>query len=232
MSSIYLIRHGQASFGSENYDQLSDLGELQATRLGQVLSQRLPLFDAVVMGSLHRHRQTAEKCLAEFAQNTDQPDLEIDSGWNEYDHQNVLAQLRPELAPAASTNEFLRQFDKPQVMLEKVFVEAMDRWMNNEDDSSYTEPWSAFSERVQAALQKTLSKPAKNIAVFTSGGPISLVAQSLLGVPYAKIMDMNWTLMNCGVTKLVATSSRVFVSSLNEHTHFEGLENKHFITYS
>ena len=232
MSSIYLIRHGQASFGSENYDQLSDLGELQATRLGQVLSQRLPLFDAVVMGSLHRHRQTAEKCLAEFAQNTDQPDLEIDSGWNEYDHQNVLAQLRPELATATSTNEFLRQFDKPQVMLEKVFVEAMDRWMNNEDDTSYTEPWSAFSKRVHSALQKTLSKPAKNIAVFTSGGPISLVAQSLLGVPYAKIMDMNWTLMNCGVTKLVATSSRVFVSSLNEHTHFEGLENKHFITYS
>ncbi|MCH1491392.1 MAG: histidine phosphatase family protein, partial [Luminiphilus sp.] len=30
MASIYLIRHGQASFGSDNYDQLSPVGQRQA----------------------------------------------------------------------------------------------------------------------------------------------------------------------------------------------------------
>lgn len=33
MATIYLIRHGQASFGAENYDKLSPLGERQASIL-------------------------------------------------------------------------------------------------------------------------------------------------------------------------------------------------------
>jgi broad specificity phosphatase PhoE len=32
MGQIYLVRHGQASFGSANYDQLSELGHEQARR--------------------------------------------------------------------------------------------------------------------------------------------------------------------------------------------------------
>lgn len=232
MSSIYLIRHGQASFGSENYDQLSDLGERQATRLGAVLSQRLPEFDAVVMGSLARHKQTAANCLAEFGQSLEQSNPEIDADWNEYDHQNVLAQLNADLATAAGTTEFLRQQDNPKVALEKLFSDAMTRWMESDIDPAYTESWRSFTTRVHAALKKAQNNRAKNIAVFTSGGPISLIAQALLGVPQENIMNMNWTLMNCGVTKLVATQSRLFVASLNEHTHFEGADNKHFITYS
>jgi len=232
MGSIYLIRHGQASFGSENYDQLSELGERQATRLGQVLNQRLPKFDTVIMGSLYRHQQTAVNCLAEFGQNLDQVNLKIDAGWNEYDHRNVLAQLNPEFATAAGTTEFIRKQENPKVAFEKIFNDAMARWISNEDGTGYTELWNSFTSRVDKAMQEVLTHPAKSIAVFTSGGPISLVAQSLLGVPQDKIMDMNWTLMNCGVTKLVSTGSRVFVASLNEHTHFEGAENKHFITYS
>ena len=35
MTTIYFIRHGQASFGAESYDQLSPNGELQAKILGQ-----------------------------------------------------------------------------------------------------------------------------------------------------------------------------------------------------
>ena len=72
---------------------------------------------------------------------------------------------------------------------------------------------------------------SKNIAVFTSGGPISLIAQSLLGVESEKIMKMNSTLLNCGITKVVSTNSRVFVASLNDHSHFEGEDYKHFFTY-
>ena len=97
MASIYLIRHGQASFGQENYDQLSELGQQQAVRLGQVISKRLPRFDAVCLGTMKRHRQTAENCLNEFGQNLDDLDPVFDQGWNEYDHQDILARLRPNL---------------------------------------------------------------------------------------------------------------------------------------
>jgi len=234
MTSIYLIRHGQASFGEENYDQLSELGKKQATRLGQVLSQRLSDFDAICLGTMYRHQQTAERCLTEFGHNLDTLEPRFDAGWNEYDHRNILAQFRPEFATAASMTAYIREQPNPKKAFEKDFNDAINRWIAGNNDDDYVESWRDFTGRVHKALDSLLSEhaEAKNIAVFTSGGPISLVSQHLLGVEQEKIMHMNWTLMNCGITKLVSTRSRLLISSLNEHTHFEGPDNKHFITYT
>ena len=38
MPALYLIRHGQASFGAEDYDQLSDLGMRQSQHVGEYFS--------------------------------------------------------------------------------------------------------------------------------------------------------------------------------------------------
>lgn len=232
MSTLYLIRHGQASFGQENYDQLSELGHAQAQRAGRALSQRIPQFDAVVLGTMHRHRQTAEAFFEEYGHSLDTLNPGFDAGWNEYDHQDILAQLRPELATAASTQQYVAAQPNPKQAFEQIFNDAIDRWIRGEHDEDYIESWAVYHQRVTAALKNIIKQHAqvKNIAVFTSGGPISLVAQSLLGVPAERIMQLNWTLVNCGITKLVATGSRTFVASLNEHAHFEG-EDKSFITY-
>jgi len=234
MTAIYLIRHGQASFGQENYDQLSELGLQQATRLGQVLSQRLSVFDSISLGTLTRHQQTAQNCLAGFGRELDRLKPIYNAGWNEYDHQNILAQFRPEFASAKSMMEFVRDQPNPKQSFERDFNSAVNRWIEGQHDQDYVESWSTFTARVHQALKDTiaLQSEAKTIAVFTSGGPISLISQALLGVEQEKIMQMNWTLMNCGVTKLVSTGSRLFLSSLNEHGHFEGADNKHFITYT
>lgn len=234
MATIYLIRHGQASFGQENYDQLSELGEQQARRLGQVLSARLPLFDEIYLGTMHRHQQTARNCMSAFGHDLDTLQPTYEAGWNEYDHQDILAQYRPEFDTPTNMMAYLRTLENPKQAFERDFNAAINRWIEGAHDQDYREPWSAYTTRVHQALGKTAQKSttAKNIAVFTSGGPISLVSQHLLGVNQRNIMQMNWTLMNCGVTKLVATGSRLFLSSLNEHTHFEGAENKHFITYT
>ncbi|MDE2077727.1 MAG: histidine phosphatase family protein, partial [Burkholderiales bacterium] len=63
MGAIYLIRHGQASFGASNYDQLSELGHQQARVLGEALLPRLARVDAAVTGTLQRHQATASSCL-------------------------------------------------------------------------------------------------------------------------------------------------------------------------
>jgi len=234
VASIFLIRHGQASFGQQNYDQLSERGEAQAKRLGQVLSQRLPKFDAVCLGTMERHRQTASLCLKEFGVELEDVEPSFDNGWNEYDHQHILAQLRPEFVTAKSMMEFLSKQANPKQAFEESFNAAIDRWIGGKHDSDYGESWEAFNSRVHRALQNTITnnEKAKSIAVFTSGGPISLVSQHLLGVEPERIMQMNWTLLNCGVTKLVATGSRLFLASLNEHTHFEDADHRSFITYS
>jgi len=234
MATIYLIRHGQASFGKENYDQLSDLGHQQATRLGSALNQRLPKFDAVHLGSMLRHKQTAENCLNGFGQSLESTNAVFDDNWNEYDFRDILTQLRSEFSTAKGTTDYIRSQADPKAAFEEAFNGAVDRWVSGEHDSDYIESWSTFSSRIHDAYQATLanSRNKKNIAVFTSGGPISVVSQHLLGVAEDKMMQMNWTLLNCGVTKIVSTGSRQFLSSLNEHTHFEGASNKHFITYT
>jgi len=239
MTSIYLIRHGQASFGQENYDQLSETGEAQAHVLGESLSKRIEKIDQVYLGTMLRHEQTATNCLSHFEsafgnKPVNKSDAIYDDGWNEYDHKQILLKLSPELSSMKEVMALQAKQSDPKKAFRKYFSDAMTRWMSGRYDDEYTESWKEFTERVHAALQRvvTLSSGAKNTFVFTSGGPISLLSQSLLGVSEEQIMKMNWTLLNCGVSKLVVTSSDMFLASLNEHTHFEGANNKHLITYT
>ena len=48
MSQVLLVRHGQASWGSDDYDVLSDLGERQSRMLGEALAARGVVPDLVV----------------------------------------------------------------------------------------------------------------------------------------------------------------------------------------
>lgn len=232
MATIYLIRHGQASFGQENYDQLSDLGEKQASLLGLRIRERVSQFDVVSLGTMQRHQQTAEYCLGAMGLVFDQSSAQFDAGWNEYDHQNILGQYSAELLTAASTEAYIKAQSNPLKAFEETFNGAVQRWINSATAEGYSESWCDYTGRIQAALNAVIGNNpgAKNIAVFTSGGPISLLSQALLGVPEENIMQLNWTLVNCGVTKLVASRARTFVATLNDHVHFEG-EHKHFITY-
>ncbi|NBT74061.1 MAG: histidine phosphatase family protein, partial [Betaproteobacteria bacterium] len=58
MGTLYLVRHGQASFGAQNYDQLSERGRQQSVQLGNYWRQRGLTFDAILTGTLQRHLQT------------------------------------------------------------------------------------------------------------------------------------------------------------------------------
>ncbi|WP_339767192.1 histidine phosphatase family protein [uncultured Paraglaciecola sp.] len=93
-------------------------------------------------------------------------------------------------------------------------------------------PWLTYQARIQHALQTTVEQAgdAKNIAVFSSGGPIALLCQVLLNVPAKNLMDVNWTLVNCGISKIIISSKGQILSTLNEHTAFEG-HHRHLITY-
>lgn len=59
VSSLLLIRHGQASFGAEDYDVLSPTGIRQAQCLGEHLATFDPMPDAIYCGPKKRHLGTA-----------------------------------------------------------------------------------------------------------------------------------------------------------------------------
>lgn len=233
MTCIYLIRHGQASFGKDDYDCLSALGEQQATHLGADLKRRGVRFDKVFRGSMLRHQQTAKGFL--HAMGADESIVEntiVDADWNEYDHQDILVQLNPDFATPAGVKQYLMQHKDPNLALHNVIEEAFSRWMSNDFSHQYTESWVAYQSRIELALKKVIkqSDNAKHIAVFSSGGPIAILSQTLLNIPASNLMKVNWTLVNAGVTKIIHSKKGLVLSSLNDHSAFEG-KHRHLITY-
>ena len=221
MGAIYLVRHGQASFGAENYDRLSETGHAQARVLGAALRPRIPEIHAVVAGTMVRHRETAEGCLAAMGQ---PHALRATRGFDEFDHEEVIARLDPRYADRAALASDLAQAAEPRRAFQEMFARAMARWMSGSFDAEYAEAWSAFRGRCLAAMTDVIAGlgRSKTAIVFTSGGPISVICQAALGIDETRLFELQTSLANCGVTKVLYGRGGTSIASLNEHGFFEG----------
>jgi broad specificity phosphatase PhoE len=229
MSVIYLVRHGQASFGASDYDRLSETGVRQSQILGTALQSRLPVVDVVWSGSMRRHRETAEACLSAMSRTTA---LQIDRGWDEYDHNEIVGVFEPRYRDRAALAAWLAERDDPGRAFQQMFSGAVARWVGGEHDGDYRETWTAFRARVAeaiAVLGRSLGK-SETAVVFTSGGPIAAVCGSLLHVPHERQLQLSWTLANASVSKLLCRGETIWLSTFNDHSHLEG-EHQRLITY-
>ena len=220
MSQILLVRHGQASWGAEDYDVLSSLGEKQSHVLGQALAARGIEPDLVVRGAMKRHRQTAELACAGGGWT---PEIVQDDGWNEFDHVQMLS-MHP---PAYGEGEEMSRAE-----FQRWFEEATLRWTGGDYDEDYDESFTAFGSRVDAALRRTAERlePNQTAVVFTSGGPISWVATSLLGGTADIWVQLNPVTVNSSVSKVVVGRRGMTMVSFNEHSHLETAGDG-YITY-
>ncbi|WP_298014663.1 histidine phosphatase family protein [uncultured Aquabacterium sp.] len=225
MGAIYLLRHGQASFGSNNYDQLSAVGHQQARVLGEALKARGVTPDRLVSGTMLRHQETAAGALAGLGLDAATP-LALHAGVNEFDHENVIEVAEPRYADKVAMMAEMAATGDPRRAFQKFFQDAVSRWVGGNHDDEYAEPWSVFKLRVVAALDEIVRQtpPKGTTLVFTSGGTISVVCAHLLGLNDAQAFTINWTLANAGITKVVAGRDGLHLISVNEHAHVEGVE--------
>lgn len=205
MGAIFLVRHGQASFGSANYDELSVRGEEQSRQLGYAWEAAGWLPTTAVSGSMQRHHQTALGALAAAGQDDG---YDVDRGWDEFDHEAVMEAQIP-----GSTVTDPRDF-------QAAFVHATDRWIAGGSDGDH-ESFAEFSDRVLGAFDQLAGTAGKGetSVVFTSGGPIALVVAHLLTGGTALWSTLNSVLINTGVTKIVTGRSGRTLVSFNEHGH-------------
>lgn len=220
MAVVRLIRHGQASFGLKNYDQLSDLGVKQSEQLGESMKDRVGDVDLVVCGAMTRHRQTAEAALGAMGL-----DLvpQVDPRWDEFDHEEVIVRHKPSYRSKTVMVADLARKGDPRHQFQLVFDDALARWTAGENDADYAEPWTEFVDRARAGLDALADEAAaaKNVLVFTSGGPISAVAAALLGLGADGWMRLNRTCANCSETKIVAGRSGTSMVTWNAHPWFD-----------
>jgi broad specificity phosphatase PhoE len=215
MTAVYLIRHGQASFGAADYDSLSPVGKQQSIVLGAEIRRREIDVHAVWSGTLRRQAATAAVCMEEAG--LDLPVRE-DARWNEYDHLGLVPAGQP--APAES-RAFQRQLD-----------EAIEAWVTGGHAAGTTGTWTEFTGGVAGALRDVVDALPKGTAalVFTSAGVISAVCAALLSAPTAGYLALNRTMPNGAITKVVSGRSGMSLVSVSEHGHFEG-PHRGLLTY-
>ncbi|WP_107772305.1 histidine phosphatase family protein [Nocardioides sediminis] len=209
MSQVLLVRHGQASWGADDYDALSPRGVEQSAVLGAALAARGVEPTLLLAGAMRRHRQTAAAA-AEAA--GWELDVATDEGWNEFDHLQVLSQHpTPEGVDVMSSRGAFQRW----------FAGATSRWTGGAHDDDYTEPFAVFTARVEAALERTVAAVAGGgtAVVFTSGGPMGWVAASALAGDATTWLRLNEVTVNTGVTKLVTGSRGTTLLTVNEHSH-------------
>jgi broad specificity phosphatase PhoE len=149
MASIYLVRHGQASFGKADYDQLSEKGIKQSRLLGEHW-RSLDAPDKYYTGDLLRHGQTHEHFIAGY-QGELKP-LIIGSGFNEFNHVDLLSCYDPQWGDFAKRSQSIAKLSEPNKFFQSEFSKAMARWTCGANDNEYKESWPQFKRRCVDAL--------------------------------------------------------------------------------
>ncbi|WP_448211788.1 histidine phosphatase family protein [Colwellia sp. MEBiC06753] len=231
MASIYLVRHGQASFGQENYDQLSALGHDQARLLGESFADKGVVPSHIYAGNMLRHQQTQLNCLQALGAN--HLASQVSPNWNEFDHQQVLAAYNAEFASPSRMLQIFSKAANPNAEFITVFQKALNQWIQGETQQGYTESWQQFIQRVQQGLAHVVANTAKGETslVFTSGGVISVVVMLLLAIPEQQFLKLNMNMANCGVTKLKVTKLGPMLQVMNDFSCFEKEKYRHLLTF-
>ena len=214
MGQLLLVRHGQASWDADDYDVLSETGWEQSRLLGAALAARGIAPDRVVRGGLRRHRETTEAVLEGLAY---AGNVDVDPGWDEFDH---VAMLAAHPAPFAGRRPTKAEF-------QEWFEEATDRWTRGEHDAEYAESFTAFTDRVGSALRRTAEAAEGTALVVSSGGPISWARRVAAGRRPGDAgrlwRRLNPVCVNSGVTRVVTGRRGLTLVSFNGHAHLDGV---------
>ncbi len=235
MSEIYFIRHGQASFGTDDYDRLSDIGVRQAKIAARHLAQTRKIFDAVYCGEMERQQNTAEELLTYYRANglaVSRP--QIDQNFNEYDSLSVWEALIPEMtAEQPALAEELEKLPGDPKAFQRIFSQVMYRWTTGDYKASAIPRWDEFTRRVVMGLENITTRHGakKRLAVFTSGGPISVVVRSALGLSDRMTLEISWQLMNASITRIKYHSRGIMLAGFNEVSHLELEGDAGLLTY-
>jgi broad specificity phosphatase PhoE len=223
MGTLYLVRHGQASFGAEDYDQLSDLGARQCRRLGEYFRSRGRRFDAVLTGTLKRQQQSYA-AIAEGLK-AGAPEAVRWPGLNEYDGQAIIAAIQPEMLRQPVTREAYRQHFR-------LLREGLGRWMTGEIAPASLPSYAEFVAGVVGALDHVRNTHEGNVLIVSSGGPISTAVGQVLGTSPETTIELNFRIRNSSVTEFAFTPSRHMLVTYNTLPHLDDPAYSDWVTFA
>lgn len=234
MATIYLIRHGQASFGSDNYDKLSELGGRQADATGRYLARAGIHLDAAYSGDLFRQMETCERVLA--LQPGSVPHT-IDPAFNELDNDQQVRRLAPMLAQSDDElGALLKRGLKSSKDYQKVIRAVFNHWVSNDCSDYGIRSWQDYSRAAASALGAVMAEEGagKTVGIFTSGGTIATLVAHVLELPAEKVYSFYEPIFNCSVTQLFYSGDHVSLSYFNDRSFLQVMgaeQGENLVTY-
>lgn len=223
MGTLYLVRHGQASFGADDYDQLSELGRKQSVRLGEYFAERDIQFDGLIAGTLRRHKQTLEGILQGMNRAGEHLAWE---GLNEYDSEAVIATVHPHKLEKPTSPEMYRHHFR-------LLRDGLAQWMAGTASPRGMPTYAQFVAGVAGALDHVRANHyGKNVLVVTSGGPISTAVGHVLGTSPEATIELNLRIRNSSVTEFAFTPKRHMLVGYNAIPHLDAPAYRDWVTYS
>lgn len=224
MGTLYLVRHAQASFGADDYDQLSDLGHKQSVRLGEYIAQKGIHFDGLIAGTLRRHKQTLEGIL-QGMNRVGAEHLSWD-GLNEYDSQAVIASVHPHKLERPTSPEMYRQHFR-------LLRDGLAQWMAGVVSPKGMPSYDDFVAGVAGALDHVRANHyGQTVLIVTSGGPIATAIGHVLGTSPEATIDLNMRIRNTSITEFAFTPKRHMLVCYNAIPHLDHPEHAGWVTYS
>lgn len=222
MGTVYLVRHGQASFGAADYDQLSALGRQQSLRLGEYFRQKGLQFDAVLTGTLRRHLQT-------YAAIREGGAFDLEAlqwpGLNEFDSAAVIATVHPYKLEKPDTPELYRHHFR-------LLRDGLTQWMNGVVSPRGMPSYPEFQLGVTSALDHIRKNCEGNVLVVSSGGPIATAIGHVLGTTPETTIELNMRIRNSAITEFAFSPKRHTLVTFNTLPHLEHAEHASWITHA
>ena len=224
MATLYLVRHGQASFAAENYDRLSALGRQQSVWLGEYFAERGIVFSRAVCGTLDRQRETARAILETMGSNLA---AEEHPGWNEYSGEALYkAYLGDEWARARAKGDVRAVY--------RTIKAALEAWSEDRLPGSLPETWHGFGARIASAMHSACAGLPDDAVVLaaSSGGAIGRGVADMLQAPARGAIELNLQFRNSGFCEIYFSQRSMRLVSMNCVPHLDRGDRRDAITYS
>ncbi len=223
MGTLYLVRHGQASFGADDYDRLSDLGHRQSRRLGEYFAAKGLTFDAVLTGTLRRHAETWAGIAEGMGRSTDALAW---PGLNEYDSEAVIAAIHPHKLEKPTSPELYRHHFR-------LLRDGLTQWMAGVVSPRGMPAYTDFVAGITSALDHVRAEHhGRKVLIVSSGGPISTIVGHVLGTSPEATIELNLRIRNTSVTELAFTPKRHMLVTYNTLPHLDAAAYADWTTYS
>lgn len=222
MPTLYLVRHGQASFGAANYDQLSPLGIQQCQQLGRYWAAKGRRFARVITGTLQRQVQS-HGAIADGL-GLVQPALQL-PGLNEYDSHAVIHAIHPQPLARPDSPEAYRQHFR-------ILRDGLAAWMQGRTAPAGMPRYADFVAGIHDALACVRADADGDVLMVSSGGPISTVVAQVLGAPAETSIELNLRIRNSAVCEFAFNPKKLSLLTFNTLPHLDGPEHAGWVTHT